>query len=327
MNLADPGVWIGPAWDYERLKQIAAAGFAWVALPIHDGPDAVVRDDYPDLTASARSLGLELCGYGWVRGGAGAADAETADRQLAAWQLEAYIAEPLSFLGVDAFLARWLELRPGFPLGLSSGFEPGIRYAPWITAGAHAIPQGPRPEDGVRAALDVRQPWAGPPFGFPLERIHPCFDAGLAPAEAAKGLLRTSARGFSISLREETELEALGLLLPALVGIGLVLIDPEAFPYTGPLYGPSDTRESRESGTAKALKRALNRLGFLDEPELDGVYSAELERALANWQRGEGISPTGQYGRGSYEALRGAATADGAYAMDETARSWVKEDA
>ena len=76
-------------------------------------------------------------------------------------------------------------------------------------------------------------------------------------------------------------------------------------PFTGPLFGPSHANgPSPDCGTVQALKIAMHRAGFGTFTSPDGVYSEDLERALANFQRNFGIPATGQFGRGSHESLR-----------------------
>lgn len=105
------------------------------------------------------------------------------------------------------------------------------------------------------------------------------------------------------------------------------------FPYTGPAYGPSSLKGPTKGKTEKALKRAQIRLGNFvgDLAALDEHYNAKLEDAMRDWQRGVGLDATGQYGRGSWLAMRSALVPSGPhkgeYAMDAAALKLVREDA
>ena len=126
MNFADPGVWVWQVvnCDYNRIKAIADAGFRWIAIQICSGQQAVRTGNYKDLIDSARSLGLDVAGFGWCVDSP-VEEAETADRLLEAWKLDGFIAngeQPLNYTQnggacPDCFnyssqwTARWKELR------------------------------------------------------------------------------------------------------------------------------------------------------------------------------------------------------------------------
>jgi len=96
----------------------------------------------------------------------------------------------------------------------------------------------------------------------------------------------------------------------------------ERFPYRGPLYGPSHpNRQSPPTPLVAALKRALHRAGFGTFPNPDLRFNRSLEAALRHLQAYYGIRPTGQYGTGSWQALRRLQAADPGegYALDEKA--------
>jgi hypothetical protein len=106
-------------------------------------------------------------------------------------------------------------------------------------------------------------------------------------------------------------------------------------PFTGPLYGPRDQRGPNKSPTAKALKRGMLRLGLLDT-ELDRIdehYNMRLESAVLQFQRSlkGDVQRTGQYGRGTWEAIRAAKVPAGRphageYALDGTALALIQAD-
>jgi len=111
------------------------------------------------------------------------------------------------------------------------------------------------------------------------------------------------------------------------------MLTAQQFPYTGPYFGPSDRRGPNKGPTAKALKRALFRLKYIDVDlaELDEHYNRKLETAMKNWQRSlVDVHPTGQYGRGSWEAMRKAKVLDGPhkgeFALDAPAQQAVRAE-
>ncbi|MDF2751645.1 MAG: putative peptidoglycan binding domain [Gaiellaceae bacterium] len=106
------------------------------------------------------------------------------------------------------------------------------------------------------------------------------------------------------------------------------------FPYTGPLYGPSHPEgPTLNRSSVKGIKRAMIRLRYLDTDLGDETddFGGELERALKVYQREVGLSGTGQYGRGTWTALRyeklTAGPNKGQYAVDALAREYVQQDA
>jgi hypothetical protein len=112
-----------------------------------------------------------------------------------------------------------------------------------------------------------------------------------------------------------------------------VPLTEKQFPYTGPCYGPSSLKGPTKGKTEQALKRAQIRLGNFqgDLGQLDPNYNLKLEDAMHEWQRKVGLDATGQYGRGSWQAMRSARVPSGPnkgqYAMDALALKLVRDDA
>jgi Peptidase family M23 len=112
------------------------------------------------------------------------------------------------------------------------------------------------------------------------------------------------------------------------------MLSEKSFPYTGPLYGPSHTEPaSRNRETIKGLKRALIRLGYLEQPlgsETDD-FGTELEVAFRKWLMKEHSIKWSYYGRGVWLILRDTKLAtgpnQGQWAMDAKALAYVREDA
>lgn len=104
------------------------------------------------------------------------------------------------------------------------------------------------------------------------------------------------------------------------------------FPYTGPCYGPPNAQQTKNYSTVKGLKRAMIRLGYLDQElgtETDD-YGAALRAAMKKFQRSENIETDGHYKRAGYAALRyrklESGPHKGEYALDRLARKYVRED-
>ena len=112
------------------------------------------------------------------------------------------------------------------------------------------------------------------------------------------------------------------------------MLTPKQAPYTGPYFGPSDSRGPMKGPTARALKRAQIRLGRFegDLSELDPHYNLPLERAMKAWQRTlPDVQDSGQYGRGSWEAMRKAKVPPGRpnagqYALDAVAQEMLQQE-
>lgn len=362
MNFADPGLWVWSVvnFDWNDLRRAHEAGFKWIAMQICSGQEPVILGDYRDLIDRARDFGMDVGGFGWLDSQP-ELEAETAHRLLDVWGLDGFIAngeKPISYsqetkscpecFGYSAkWVSRWQTLRGSFPLAFSSYADfsrADIHYVPWINAGAAAMPQvywnefdWATPERGVQGALDVKQPWNGPPYGWPVEKIHVTFGnykSGTrpvpTPGEYAANLLKTSARGFNVYLGElcdEQEFLTYKELIPTLCAPKRIGLTENELPYTGPYYGPSHPDGKHRGPTAKALKRALDRIGVFPFPRPDDRYNLLLEQAMGRWQDSLGIKPaSGQYGQGSWRAMRTAVVADGTYAMDKTARDWVKKE-
>lgn len=108
-------------------------------------------------------------------------------------------------------------------------------------------------------------------------------------------------------------------------------VAPLDLPYTGPLYGPSrpDKDGGKPSKTVRALKIACHRAGVETFSRPDGTYNAKLETALSRLQRLHGVSPTGQYGRGTHAVLTTlmAVQPGAGYALGPNALKLIREDA
>lgn len=110
-------------------------------------------------------------------------------------------------------------------------------------------------------------------------------------------------------------------------------IPSSKFPYTGPCYGPG-AKQTLNKPTVKGLKRAMIRLGFLDQvlgQETDD-YGPALKAAVKAWETKIGMQlRDGNYGSDDYQHLRIAKVTSGPhkgeYAMDAKALAYVRQDA
>jgi hypothetical protein len=101
------------------------------------------------------------------------------------------------------------------------------------------------------------------------------------------------------------------------------------FPKVAPGYGPSSPSgkpQSKKSLAWRALKRALHHAGFGSFPDPDSAYNSKLAAAMRNLQRVVGLTPSGDYGSASYEAMRSLQKTRplGGYAMDSQACEWTR---
>ena len=103
------------------------------------------------------------------------------------------------------------------------------------------------------------------------------------------------------------------------------MLTEEQCPWTGPYGLPSSGLRSK-GPTAKALKRAMSRLGHMPWQEFDDLFNQVLSNALAQWDPGH----TG-YGKGRWEKIRATKVPTGMdhageYALDSVALDLIRED-
>ena len=343
--------------------EMGAAGFGWIALLLHDSLTRVETTDYPAFIGRYRSKGIEVAGWGVVRDHP-EEEANLAADLCAELDLHAYIADAEQEIGLsqgdrgqvpECFerSGRWVDAfrkRTDMELALSSYAifkDHDAHYVPWINAGAVAMPQTytnefawATPEAGVVGAVDLGQP-QNPPNGWPRHLIYPTIGNYDDPkhenptptAQQYAELLRQArVCSFSIYLAEnvkEGELQHYAgvTVPPPAPEQPKMALSPDDVPYTGPCFSLSDDRGPTNSPTVVALKIAMRRLDVAVVPDLSDYYSLELENAMRLFQQQVGISPaTGQYGRGTYEALLKAFTAKGNHAFDERAIELIKSD-
>lgn len=109
------------------------------------------------------------------------------------------------------------------------------------------------------------------------------------------------------------------------------MLTVKQFPYTGPCYGPGP-KQTVNYSTVKGLKRAMIRLGLLDQDLGDETddFGTALRAALKVYQRSVFLTPTGDYGKGTWLALRAekleVGPNKGQFAMDALALKFVRED-
>lgn len=104
------------------------------------------------------------------------------------------------------------------------------------------------------------------------------------------------------------------------------------YPYTGPCFGPPHPNQTKNYSTVKGLKRAMIRLGYLDQELGDETddYGAELKAAMKKFQKSEGLTQNGNYQRVEYAELRYRKLVEGPhkgeYALDSLALAYIRED-
>jgi hypothetical protein len=109
------------------------------------------------------------------------------------------------------------------------------------------------------------------------------------------------------------------------------MLTVKQFPYTGPCYGPGP-KQTLNYSTVKGLKRAMIRLGYLDQDLGDETddFGAALRAALKAYQRSVHLTASGDYGKGTWLALRAerleTGPHKGEWAMDHLALRYVRAD-
>lgn len=106
-------------------------------------------------------------------------------------------------------------------------------------------------------------------------------------------------------------------------------IVPLSLPYTGPYYHNQFGKIPTKGSTVKALKRAMHNAGYAHFTNPDAIYNQNLKDAMIRFQTNVGLQASGNYGLGSYEALKTLASAivGQTYAVDQFCLRWLEEDA
>jgi hypothetical protein len=209
--VADPRNLPGP-WGLA--DSLAASGFTWVALELHDGTHALPVD--PMWVETLREHGLAVGGWG-VERTRPVAEAGVATRLVARFGLDFYIANAEAPYKAD--IGRWIRssqfttafraLAPTLPAALATyGAATGrnvlpIDFAAWRRAGFDLLPEAYynqfreyRPDLTVAHALRA---------GWPLDRVHPIVGVYRRyPAGRYVPLLRRAGTiGFSVFLADQ----------------------------------------------------------------------------------------------------------------------------
>lgn len=93
-------------------------------------------------------------------------------------------------------------------------------------------------------------------------------------------------------------------------------------PFERALYPPSSGKGTKDGSDVIAVKRAISRLGLWEWREFDDSYSNAFSKAVAAFQKKNGITATGYYGKATHQKLIAArvpANLDhaGEYAFDQ----------
>lgn len=102
-------------------------------------------------------------------------------------------------------------------------------------------------------------------------------------------------------------------------------LTPKQVPFTGP-YGLPDSGLKSKGPTAKALKRGMSRLGFMEWDEFDEHFNENLADALSKWDPGHS-----GYGEGRWEEIRKAKVPKGMahageWALDVPAQELIRDE-
>ena len=107
-------------------------------------------------------------------------------------------------------------------------------------------------------------------------------------------------------------------------------LTPDQFPYTGPYYGPDYPRDlfvknkgKGKGNTAQALKLIMRQLDLGYFPNPDKIYNRALVESVRRFQMEHAIIPTGNYGKGTWTAIREAHKPNGTLAASQVARLLV----
>ena len=224
MSWASAGAFVWHETDVspEALGQeMKAAGFGWVAVFLHNGLSVdPVEGDWVSRFRTAS--GLAVGGWGALQGHP-TQEAALASSLLAHYGLDFYIADaeaPYAYSGPNGpsqvrygrsrtFLAAFRQLRPGFPLALSSYCRPDqhdLDWRAWADAGAAFLPQAYVNDFGAAFAPAVCAR-ASQGF-FPADAVHPTVgmypghETSLSAQRYAALLAQAGTVGFSVYLAE-----------------------------------------------------------------------------------------------------------------------------
>ena len=176
-----------------------------------------------------RDAGAFVVGWGWVEGDP-VKEAELAVGLCEAYDLDGYVADaedPYEGAGKaksEAFVARFRELAPRAPLGLSH-IGLGVSYrdldwAPWLDAGAVFMPQC----YWSTSAISITGPLAcEDAVPVPRDRVFPtlgtsAFDQPYPADQYARELAAAGVPGFNVWLLDSTTDDYLQALAPAIGG-------------------------------------------------------------------------------------------------------------
>lgn len=200
-------------YDWTSFDAAAAArarqsGFRWIAGLEHEGTSAPVpKGHVSDVqVAGWRDSGMTVGCYGYCKGDPRAV-AEAASGIITQRGYRFYIANAEADVPKDfdrAFLARFRELQPALPLGLSTNPDDPRDWQAWRTAGATPMFQAYLNVNPAVTPLECE--YKSLQHGFPAAAQKPT--VGLYPPKTVAAstyvaeLARTGVRGFSVYLGE-----------------------------------------------------------------------------------------------------------------------------
>jgi len=101
----------------------------------------------------------------------------------------------------------------------------------------------------------------------------------------------------------------------------------EKFPFTGPYYPVGSKFKPNRGLTVKALKIALDRMGFGTFNNPTTYFGATLKKRLIEWKISVDLEPNPNYGKQTWNTLRAAVAEDGDYAFNDQCLALVRLDA
>jgi len=101
----------------------------------------------------------------------------------------------------------------------------------------------------------------------------------------------------------------------------------EQFPFTGPYYPDGSKFKPNRGMTVKALKIALDRMGFGPFNNPTTYFGKTLAKKLVEWKISVDLDPNPNYGKLTWNTMRAAVALDGDYAFNDKALALVRFDA
>ncbi len=351
----------------EFVRRFKEAGGTWIAFLLQEGKQVVGNAKNQQLISICKEMGVAAVGSSWMADDPieEAKISKELAVNLDGWipngentvtysQPWGHCAECFGRTG--KWMAVWGMMRPTMFSSYTHFSNHDIDYWPFVSNGCFAGPQcyandfGPLYDaySAIPNAYDVKQPWNGY-RGFESNRIAPTM--GIAnsryPVDMPGWLngladirVQYPGKGFSFwpgelvrnipnfwdHLENAIKVRELARYPGDQPEIEPPLTSAQ-MPYTGPYYGPTTNKPKRKGPTAKALKMAMHQGGYGSFATPDEHFNLNLEKALRRYQASRGILATGNYGKGTWEALRKERMPNGKRMMPDSGVALIKKEA